>query len=136
MAPPERTIGQAIAGTDLLTAAMLAGLGLVVIGSIGPWVTAPLSSASGLDGDGKWTLLLAVLIAFAILRRGPGVGSGIACVVLLADGIYQVVHIHHVVAKVTYFGTQLDHVGWGLYAVIAGALLTLSAIVKRCREAR
>lgn len=102
---------------------------LVVVGSIGPWVTAPLGSSSGLNGDGKWTVLLAVLGAVQLLRGHPA-GATIARVLILATGIYDAIHIHSVVAKATFSGVQLDHVGWGVYAVIAGAILGLLALYR------
>jgi hypothetical protein len=129
---PRRTLGEALAGTDLVTAGALGGLALVVIGSLGPWVTAPLASAAGTNGDGKWTIVLAVIGAVQLVRQRP-VGVAIAAVLCGVEGVYQAVHIQSVVSKITLNGVQLDHVGWGVYAVIAGALLTLAMIYRDWR---
>jgi hypothetical protein len=40
----------------------------VTVGSIGPWATSPFGSAGGLDGEGKWTGLLA-LIGIVLIAR-------------------------------------------------------------------
>ena len=70
-----------------------------------------------------------MLGAFQLLRAHPA-GAAIACVLILAVGIYDAVHIHNAVAKVTFTGVQLDHVGWGVYAVIAGAILGSAALYR------
>lgn len=132
MGREQRTIGQALAGMDVLTAGALGGLLLVAVGSIAPWVTTPFGSASGTNGDGKSTLILAAFGAFLVLRR-QRVGTAIDCLLILGIGVYEGVHIHHAVARTTLFGRQLDHVGWGVYVVIAGALLTL-AMMYQARE--
>ncbi|HWF25195.1 MAG TPA: hypothetical protein VG275_07100 [Solirubrobacteraceae bacterium] len=122
-----------IAGTDAHTAGVYAGLALVAIGSIAPWVTSPLVSAGGLDGDGKVTILLAALAAFLLWRRGrDGAFSRLVAegVLILGFAVYNAVHIHQIVARYTLYGAQLDHVGWGVYAVIAGAVLCLGALWK------
>jgi hypothetical protein len=103
MAEPPRTVGQALSNLDLITAGVLGASVLVVVGSIGPWVSTPLGSSSGLNGDGKWTVLLAVLGAVQLLRGHPA-GATIACVLILATGIYDAIHIHSVVAKATFSG--------------------------------
>jgi hypothetical protein len=129
---PGRTIGQLIAGMDVWTAGVLGALVLVVIGSFGPWVTSPLSSASGANGDGKWTALLALIAAVQLVRGHRG-GAAIACVLIAAVAIYDAIHINHAVANVRFAGVQLDHVGWGVYVVIAGAVIAL-AILYRARS--
>jgi hypothetical protein len=130
--PPPRTLGDAFSGMDIQTAGALAGLILVVIGSLAPWVTAPLGSAAGTNGDGRWTIVLAIIGAVQLLRRRPR-SAAIAAGLILALGIYDAFHIHHVVARVTFNGVQLDHVGWGVYAVSAGALLTLAMLYRARR---
>lgn len=134
MTPPQRTLGQALSGIEMSTAAMLGGLALVAIGSVGPWVTASLGSQGGLNGDGKWTILLAAVAAFILVRRGePDIRAGLICMVILGLGVYDAAHIQHVLARVTVLGTQIDHVGWGVYAVIVGALVTLGVMVREHR---
>jgi hypothetical protein len=121
-----------IGGVDAYTVGAYAGLALVAVGSIGPWITTPLASVGGLDRDGKWTILLAAFAAFQLWhwgRYGKGLAA-IACALILAAGIYDAIDIHDKAAKITLYGTQLAHVGWGVYAVIAGAALTLAVLWK------
>ena len=124
----------AIMGMDGSALAWFAGLALVIVGSIGPWATSPLTSVSGLDGDGKWTIILAVAAVYWLVRRGaPDIRAGLICLAILGFGVYNAIHIHQVVSRVTIYGTQVDHVGWGVYAVIAGVLLTLGAMIRKQR---
>jgi hypothetical protein len=55
------------------------------------------------------------------------------CALIAAVGIYDAIHIHHVAAQVRFGGVQLDHVGWGVYVVVAGAVIAL-AILYRARS--
>jgi hypothetical protein len=45
------------------------------------------------------------IVAFA--RHSPP-GAGLACLLVIVVGIYDAIHIHMVVAAVTYYGVQLD----------------------------
>ena len=127
MSQQPSTLGSTISSTDLPTFAAYAGMAIAIVGSLAPWATSPISSASGISGDGKWTALLAVCGIVAIYRRTRW-GAGIAAGLLFVFGVGAAVHIHNVVAKVTYLGTQIDHVGWGVYAVCVGAVVTLVAL--------
>jgi hypothetical protein len=121
--PP--TLGQTVSNTDMPTAVAWLGLAIIIVGSIGPWATAPLASISGTDGDGKITIGAAVLGALLLLIRARA-GVLLLALVALAVGIYDAIHIHKVVARTTFFGAQVDHVGWGVYAVIAGAVIAFA----------
>jgi hypothetical protein len=125
---PAGTLGDAISGARLSSVAVFAGLALVIVGSIAPWATSPLSSVSGTEGDGKLTIGVAV-IAGLVLLLGRGGRGWIAALslILLGIGIFEAIHIHKHVAKVTLFGQQVDHVGWGVYALIAGAAIAFTA---------
>src|SRR5205823_5735399 len=110
--------------------AILGGLALVIVGSLGPWATSPLSSASGTSGDGKWTILLALIALFVLWRSGrrAWIPLAILAIVIAAIGVADAIRIHHELAKVTLFGRQIDSVGWSVYAVIVGAVVTLVAL--------
>jgi hypothetical protein len=129
--PQPRTVGDALSGMRVDRAAMLGGAVLAVIGSIGPWVTSPLSSASGTDGDGVITLIAALVFGVAALRtRGL---RGLALIAILVTGgvaIYDLIHIGNEVRRITFGGAQIDHVGWGVYVVIAGAVVALLAWIR------
>jgi hypothetical protein len=114
--------------SGLSVAAMLALLGgvLMAVGSVGPWVTTFVVSVSGTQGDGQITLAAAgAAIVFTVLastRQGGGVSIALALVAGLAGGavgVYDFNNIHNKLQGIE----RLGSVGWGLYAVIAGAAL-------------
>jgi hypothetical protein len=116
------------------TAALVGGAVLIAIGSVGPWATSPLTSASGTSGDGVITLIAAVLIAGAALFTASRGLLGLLIVVAGGVGIYDLIHEHNKLQSVTLGGVQIDHVGWGLYVVVVGALIALGGLVKRMAE--
>jgi hypothetical protein len=95
-------------------------------------VTTPLSSASGTQGDGKITIGIAVIAGLVLLFGHDGSRGWIVALslILLGIGIFEAIHIHEHVVKLTLFGQQLDQVGWGVYAVIAGAAVAFIASLK------
>jgi Short C-terminal domain len=108
--------------------------GAAIIGSIGPWATSPLSSASGFQGDGKITAVAAVIGLAAIATKRTGLAT-LAALVALAVGVYDAIHIHDRLRSVTLFGAQVDHVGWGVYVVIIGAAVAaVGAYKSRTRD--
>ncbi len=78
-------------------------------------------------------VVIALIGLYQLWHRGPGVAVAIAAALLLAEGIFEVIHIQNVVARYTLEGVQLDHVGWGVYAVIVGAAATLAAAWRQYR---
>lgn len=132
------TAGQMLNNLRVSTAAAALGLLLVIVGSFAPWVTTPLGSASGINGDGKISLAVGVVaFGWLVFMRGRGwfpvaVLGGLSA----ALGAYEAYHIHHKVAAVTLFGHQLAHVGWGVYAVLGGGALVLIGAVIATVESR
>jgi hypothetical protein len=118
-----RTLGDFL--EELTLAAATTGLGflIAIIGSIGPWVTGPFGSQSGMDGDGKLSIALAIigllLVAFEwAAMLVPVIGLGLAVL-----GGWQWHHIHSAVHSGVLFGVHVASVGWGVYAVIAGGVI-------------
>ena len=110
---------------------MLGGAVLVAIGSVAPWATSPLTSANGTSGDGVITLIAAVVLgAVAVATRAGRVLELLAILVAGGVGIYDFIHIHQAVQSATFDGVQVDHVGWGLYVVIIGAVVALGGMLK------
>lgn len=120
---------------------------LVIVGSLGPWVTATLPfvgafTVSGTDGDGKATLccgiLAGALIAFLVTSNQSGVwlgiiagiGLGIAAVV----GIVDWGNISDEISSSDQDLEGLVRVGWGLQVMtisaIVGAVLSIVQAVK------
>jgi hypothetical protein len=127
-------VGDVLRDLPLTVAIGIGGLVLVVIGSIGPWATLLALSVSGTRGDGKITLVVAVVaVALALIGRPStmliatlgSVGSGVIAAVDLT-------HIHRVVADVTLFGNHVVSAGWGIYMVVVGALLAVLALGYQC----
>ena len=127
----EATLGEAVSRVSLAAAIAFGGLALVVIGSIGPWATTPLSSAAGTDGDGKIALVLAFVGLLFIIRAGVSRAFRAVGLLVLALGIYDAIHIHQKAARITLFGAQVVHVGWGVYLVIAGGVVMILAGMSR-----
>jgi hypothetical protein len=128
-----RTLGDALSNATLPSLAVFIGLLIAAVGSVAPWVTTPLSSASGINGDGKITIGLAAIAGLVLFGRGRSRQAVLALLSLgvAGVGIYDAIHIHRAAAHVTLFGQQLAHVGWGVYAVIAGGVLAFFASIRR-----
>ena len=100
--------------------------GLLLIGSIGPWVSAGFVSASGMDGDGVITLLCAFAIAgLTGLALGvPGARriaawiSVVPSVAAVGTTIYDVINIS-TSGDDEYFSVS---VGWGLWFALLASL--------------
>ncbi len=125
-----RTVGDALAGMELTTAAAALGFLVAIVGSLGPWVTTPFASAAGTNGDGLISIALAVLGLLGVLttRRAELFAASFGTLIL-GLGMYEVIHIHHKVMGATLFGQQFAHVGWGVYAVAVGGLISIGASV-------
>ena len=99
---------------------------LLVIGSVGPWVSAGFVSASGMDGDGVITLLCGFVIAgLTGLALGvPGARRAASWIAVfpavLAVGvtIYDVINIS-TSGDEEYFSVS---VGWGLWFALLASL--------------
>lgn len=111
----------------------LIGIGLIVIGAIGPWVTVEglaEVNESGLESDGVITLALA-LIAAALLvarrnrmTRGVKIGVGVCGVLALIISIIDVLDVT---------GTEVlgiePSVGWGLWLTLVGSIVLVAGVV-------
>ena len=116
------------------------GAVLVVIGSIGPWATIADSGVGGLDGDGWITLVLALLaggFAAAVFAPAP-VARIMRWLVLpwtLIALLVTVIDIVDISSTSSEFSNQFSDdvftlsVGWGLWLVLAGSIITLVAAV-------
>ena len=140
-APP-----QSVSTSGSVSAAIWAAgicTGLVAIGSLGPWATSALESTTGLVGDGKISLGLAIVAAIAlgfyVSEAGPGRAIVIAICGALAAlvGVIDLVDIESRTTRA--FGREVDLIaaGWGLYVLIAaGAGLLVSGILLRAQGPR
>lgn len=120
---------------ELTTAAATTGVGFVVaiIGSVGPWVSSPFDSPSGLHGAGKITLALAIIgLLLVAFDRAP-VFVPLIGLVLAVLGGWEWYHIRSAGLGTVVLGVLHGSVGWGVYAVIAGGAVAFITAQKTWR---
>ena len=123
---------------DPRIALALIGAVIMAVGSVGPWVTALGGTLgyNGTAGDGNITLICAIACGVAVVIAADGLPVGIVAVLAAivggGVGLYDLVHISNVIG-----GSPLVQVGWGLYAVVVGGVLsTIGTIGARQRLGR
>lgn len=133
--PSSVTVGSALGRLSIGSGIALFGALVVAAGSLGPWVDTVFASVSGTRGDGKYTLAAAVVAAtFTLLLSSPSGGTLSAVLALLAGlgagaiGVIDLRNVNDKVHSATLFGHQIATVGWGLYAVIGGAVLVVLGV--------
>jgi hypothetical protein len=123
---------------------MLAGGALVIIGSFTTWVTASLGiftvNVTGISGDGKVTLVLALLAIGAVLLELQFTRPAFSIATLVLFGlltilvVYEFIHI----SSTTYSsdgGTITASAGFGLYLCLAGSIAGVAArIIEKRRS--
>jgi hypothetical protein len=131
-----RSVGDALGGISLPAGLALLGALVIAAGSIGPWVDTILGSLSGTRGDGQITLAAAVLAFVCTFLVATGKGGRLSMVVALLAGvgagitaIVDLVDIQQRVEGTTLFGAQMATPGWGIYAVIVGAVLVVAGVL-------
>lgn len=120
--------------------AAVAGLGLAIVGSLGPWATLLAASVPGTHGDGKITLGLAVialvLVALSTSSKAATViAAGISIGIAGIAG-YDLVRIEHAAARVVLFGAHAASAGWGVYIVTIGGAVAALALLAHALDAR
>lgn len=134
-------------GIRMGTVAMVIGAVVIAVGSIGTWATVSAGilsrSISGTDGDGTITLVLAfVILLMALVTAKPAPSGGLLAVSILAAiaagaiAAYDATNVSDKVASVEASSSLVSaSVGWGLYAVIGGAVIGVVASIMRVNEA-
>jgi hypothetical protein len=132
-------VGGSLSGFPAAAAVAVLGGVLMAIGSVGPWATAAFASVSGTDGDGQLTLVAAVAaISFAVLmgtRKGGTLSAVMTMLAALAGGFVGVIDLQSISHKLQGFD-GVAAVGWGLYAVIAGAGLVAIGVLMSAGKKR
>jgi hypothetical protein len=151
-APERRRLGFGPARLSLAAAACAL---LVVVGSVGPWVTlnmgagrgsVELGTVRGTTGDGQLTLALGLVAAVAMLLRARwparwrwlAWAAPVPFVLAALAGGYDWWHLRRIAAVSFLKGMDFTtNVGWGLVVVTlgaaAGGILALAAAGKRPR---
>ena len=119
-----RTLGDVFGSLKVSDTIAALGFGVAIVGSIGPRVSTAFGSVAGFHGDGKITGALAVVgIVCLLVGRRTRVLAMLAALLELGLGVYEYRHIHHALGHAVIFGVRIGTVGWGAYAVIAGAAI-------------
>jgi hypothetical protein len=115
---------------DSRIALALIGAAVMGVGSVAPWATAlgGTIGVNGTTGDGKITLVCAIICAVATIAASNGGRSNLALAAIAAlvgggVGLYDLLNISSLVGS-TY---GLAQIGWGLYAVVIGGAVALGA---------
>ena len=110
-----------------------AGIALLVLGALGPWVTTTGFSESGLNSDGIITLILGLIAGgflFLAHRRKTApsrIAIGIIAILCLAIAIIDINNVNDTDLGVPGFEAS---VGWGLWVTAAGSVvLAVSAVL-------
>lgn len=128
--------------------AIVAGV-LIVIGSIGPWVTADLGilgtvSKYGTDGDGMFTLILGLAtvvlagLSFKFSPKGLGIATTVAATLATLVIVIDFSRAAVLMADMPLVAKSAIGFGWGIYltligslgALAGGAMLTIFAFMK------
>lgn len=134
------TIGEAFSGLSVASGVALLGALVVAAGSLGPWIETFLGSVSGMRGDGRLTLLAAVVaFTFTLLwsRRAGTARAAIALLAAVGAGAVAVIDISNINEELSgkeLLGTQIATVGWGLYAVVVGSAMVVGGMLAAARR--
>ena len=124
---------------------MLAGGALVIIGSLTTWVTASLGpfsvSGNGISGDGKITLVLAILAIGAVLLELQNARPAFSIATLVLFGLLTILSILEFVhiSSESYSTDGITigaSVGFGLYLCLAGSIAGVAAWIIERRRSR
>lgn len=127
-------------GVRNLVLVVCAAAAAVIVGSTMPWlkISGPFGgiTGSGMEGDGKLTLVGGLTVAFFAVgafvgRAGHVAGVALACAVVTAlIAVYEVVDVANQVGDFDRASAGLDvdaSVGVGLWVVLAGATVAVAA---------
>jgi hypothetical protein len=109
--------------------------GFVIVAGFLPWASVLGFSASGYDGDGRWTALMAGIAAAAtLLYRRPGLARGVVGSLGLGITITAVVDMVRILsAEADFFGKTIHaSLGIGLVlTLLAGIVLAFTPFTLR-----
>jgi hypothetical protein len=121
--------------TEVTLAAATTGFGflIAIVGSIGPWVSSPFDSASGMNGDGKLTIALAIIGLLVVAFDKAPTFVPMIGLVLAVFGGWEWYHIRSAAPNTVLLGVHAASVGWGVYAVIGGGVVAFLTAQKTWR---
>jgi len=121
------------------TLIVLVGALLALIGSFLPWATVSVEgfgseSASGMDGDGVITLIVALAAAaIAVFMKGRGrmIGIIVAAGIIILVSIIDIADVNRAAGEIGDIPGVDTSVGFGLWLVLVGGVVALvGAFVK------
>jgi hypothetical protein len=114
------------------------GIGLLVIGAIGPWAKVLSFTQNGLDADGVLTLGLAVVaavfvgLAFRAKTAPNKFALGVPGALCLAIAILDIIDVKDAIDEI---GSGFEaSVGWGLWMTLVGSIVLVAAAVMQFRK--
>lgn len=109
--------------------AILGAVGMVA-GSFMDWLTASAGfvsvSAKGIDGDGKITVVLGLLVLVLLMSKGNAKGAAVLSGIAAAVTVYEVYHANQKMHEVAGDGVRAS-VGTGLWVLLVGSVLAMVA---------
>ena len=115
---------------------------LVMVGSLGPWITNASAAASGIDGDGAITLLLGAVAAallFVTTRTNEAVVRRVRVLRVLAALTFLAAAVTGGNIMNTVWNAEGDaasfSVGWGLWIVVLASILGAGVAMVKPRTA-
>lgn len=118
--------------------ALIGGAVAAIVGSVGPWVNALFVSVSGTTGDGRITLVLALIALGAgwWALRGGSAGAGtlgaIAGILIAVTAGYDLIQIYGTTGKILGEDVQVASPGWGIWlTLVAGVAVGVGALAMR-----
>lgn len=122
-----------IARTSQAAWVLLAGVGLMVLGSLGPWAKAVFVTESGLDRNGALVIVAALVVAVVLgfrLHRGHGSRLALVSAALAAFAAAMIASDFRDLVDDPFVGPY-----WGLYMAFAGSAvlvgLSMAMLVRR-----
>ncbi len=136
---------------ELIRWLLIAGLIGLAVGAFLPWVEADVAfvgsiSRIGTDGDGKITLVLAIVIAILVgsgvvgsslrLSRTRTVWALVLAVPAMAVAVYDFIDASKSVGDLNRGGLGVASVGSGMYLTVLGSIAVFGALVVLARGPR
>jgi hypothetical protein len=118
-------VGSGLDTSEKLVRAGYVACFALALGAVGPWVKAGQVTASGVDGDGLYTLLFAIMAAFVFWRWSQFpqsevlIGIMIIGAASLALGAYNAYDLRHAL------DAGLVEIAWGLILTIAASVVLI-----------
>jgi len=103
----------------------LVAAGAILIGSLGPWTTFAFGSVSGMQGDGRITVVLALIAGCLLLMRWGLTAAVVVAAISAIVSVYDVINVSTSTQEIFGREVHLVDVGWGLWVAALGSVVLL-----------